>query len=434
MRPKPIAVAVPLRLSPSPRTVAWTMAAATIALLMFLLTGCSSKDDTPRAKRTSGDERARLAASGDKTTATTPTIKTAGSPIELVATFTGPMPTGVGISKSGRIFVNFPRWGDNVEFTVAEVKSGKAVAYPDLATDKGTPTDFDGKFVSVQSVVVDPADRLWILDTGNYNFGPTAPGAAKLWCYDLSTNKVVKQITFPPDVVLTGSYTNDVRFDLSRGAEGFAFITDSAKQGPNAILVVDLATGESWRRLSGHKSVEEEPNFFPTVEGQKFAMRQKPGEEQPITIGSDGIAISADGKQLIYTALAGHHLYSVSTDALIHRKMTDDQVAATVKDLGDRGFASDGLESDAQGNVYLTDYENNAVRVRDASGKYRVLTQDPRLIWPDTLSLTPGGWLYVTANQLNRQPPYNEGKDKRVQPYALFRVKAPGTKIEAAGQ
>ncbi len=33
----------------------------------------------------------------------------------------GPMPTGVTVSHSGRIFVNFPQWGDDVTATVAEV-------------------------------------------------------------------------------------------------------------------------------------------------------------------------------------------------------------------------------------------------------------------------------------------------------------------------
>ena len=50
--------------------------------------------------------------------------------LEVVATFNGPMPTGVTVSNSGRIFVNFPRWGDDVPFTVAELVKGKAVAYP----------------------------------------------------------------------------------------------------------------------------------------------------------------------------------------------------------------------------------------------------------------------------------------------------------------
>ena len=32
--------------------------------------------------------------------------------LQLVAAFRGPMPTGVAVSKSNRVFVNFPRWGD----------------------------------------------------------------------------------------------------------------------------------------------------------------------------------------------------------------------------------------------------------------------------------------------------------------------------------
>ena len=54
----------------------------------------------------------------------------------MVATFDGPMPTGVTVSRSGRIFVNFPRWGDKVDFTVAEVKQGRAVADPGEAMNQ----------------------------------------------------------------------------------------------------------------------------------------------------------------------------------------------------------------------------------------------------------------------------------------------------------
>ena len=38
------------------------------------------------------------------------------------------MPTGVTVSHSGRIFICYPKWGDKVDFTVAEVKDGKPVA------------------------------------------------------------------------------------------------------------------------------------------------------------------------------------------------------------------------------------------------------------------------------------------------------------------
>ena len=101
-----------------------------------------------------------------------PREKTIGN-IESVASFNGPMPTGVTVSDSGRIFVNFPRWGDKVDFTVAEVKNGTAIPYPNAQINRPNLKAQAETFVSVQSVVVDPQDRLWILDTGSIKFGPT---------------------------------------------------------------------------------------------------------------------------------------------------------------------------------------------------------------------------------------------------------------------
>jgi hypothetical protein len=51
------------------------------------------------------------------------------SALEAVAHFTGAMPTGVTVSHQGRVFVNFPKWGDDVRFTVAELRDGQPAAY-----------------------------------------------------------------------------------------------------------------------------------------------------------------------------------------------------------------------------------------------------------------------------------------------------------------
>lgn len=56
--------------------------------------------------------------------------------IEQVFAFRDALPPGVSISEKGRIFVNFPRWGGNVPFTVGELREGKAVPYPDLALNQ----------------------------------------------------------------------------------------------------------------------------------------------------------------------------------------------------------------------------------------------------------------------------------------------------------
>lgn len=345
--------------------------------------------------------------------------------LEPVAYFNGAMPTGVTVSQQGRIFVNFPRWGDEVPFTVSEILDGEAVAYPNEAINQSDAVDQASALVSVQSVVVDPADRLWILDTGSPMFKPTEYGGPKLVCVDLTTNQVVKKILFSQDVALPTTYLNDVRFDLRRGSEGMAFITDSAQRGPNGIIVVDLASGESWRRLHDHPSTkaEELQTFLPIVEGRPFLEHQPDGSvKQGAGMGSDGIAISLDGVRLYYCPLGSRKLYSVDTDTLTNRSLGDREVTATVTDEGDRGGASDGLESDAAGNIYSTNYEHNAILRRHLDREWETVTHDPRLLWPDTLSLAADGYLYVTANQLHRQARYHKGHDLRRKPYTLFRI------------
>lgn len=346
--------------------------------------------------------------------------------LEPVAHFDGAMPTGVTVSHQGRIFVNFPKWGDEVAFTVAEVREGKPVAYPDEATNRTDPDNLAAALVSVQSVVVDPADRLWILDTGSPMFQPTQYGGPKLVCVDLASNQVTKRILFPQDVALPTTYLNDVRFDLRRGTEGMAFITDSSDQGPNGIIVVDLGSGESWRRLHDHPSTKagELPEFLPVVEGRPFLEHKPDGTVQPgAGMGADGIAISADGARLFYCPLGSRQLYSVDIDALVERSLDDNSVAATVADEGDKGGGADGLETDAAGYIYATNYENNAILRRRPDKEWETVVHDPRLLWPDTISVAADGYLYVTANQLHRQGRYHQGRDLRRKPYTLFRVR-----------
>ncbi|MCW3841944.1 major royal jelly family protein [Micromonospora yasonensis] len=344
--------------------------------------------------------------------------------LELVHTFTGAMPTGVSVSHTGRIFVNFPKWGDQVPATVVELRDGREVPFPDEAWNSPAGADDPTAFVSVQSVVVDPTDRLWVLDTGSPMFQPTRPGGPKLVRIDLDTDTVAQAITFPTDVALPSTYLNDVRFDLRRGDAGTAYITDSSSSGPNGIIVVDLASGASWRRLHDHPSTKAEPlsTFRPVVEGRPFLERPADGPPKPVAIGSDGIAISADGARLHYCPLASRRWYSVATDALTDRTRDDVEVAATVVDEGDKGGGSDGLETDDAGRLYLTSYEQNAVLRRNPDGEYETVAHDPRLLWPDTLSVAADGYLYLTANQLHRQPRYQCGQDLRRRPYALFRV------------
>lgn len=342
--------------------------------------------------------------------------------LEQVFAFPAAMPTGVTVSEQGRLFVNFPRWGDDVPFTVGELRDGKVVPYPDLAINQANAEHPEKGLISVQSVVADGLGHLWILDTAAPQFSEPVTGGAKLIAVDLKTNKVVKTVVFPKNVILPSTYVNDVRFDFSAGKEGVAYVTDSSLSGPGAIIVLDLATGTAVRRLNGAASTSADPSFEPRVEGQVLKIRGADGSTKPFAVAADGIALSADRQTLYFCPLSSRHLFSVPTALLRDPKATEQQLAAAVKDLGEKG-PSDGLEADSQGAVYAGDYEDNSIRKRLADGSWQTIVHDPRVLWPDTLSVGVDGYLYFIANQLHRQALFHGGKDLREKPYSLMRVK-----------
>ncbi len=341
--------------------------------------------------------------------------------IEAVFAFNGAMPTGVTVSEDGRVFVNFPRWGDDVPYTVGEIRGKDVVPYPNLAVNQQDLAHPELGLISVQSVVADQRGSLWILDSAAPNLGQPVSGGAKLVQVDLQTNTISRRLVLPASVVLPTTYLNDVRFDFNHASAGYAYITDSSSRGPAALIVVDLASGEAWRRLSGHASVQPDPSFVPNVEGQPLKIRLPGQAPADFAVGADGIALSKDGSTLYYSPLSSRHLFAVPTALLRDRNRSESEVAAAVQDLGEKG-ASDGLEADKFDRLYATDYEQGAIRRRDSDGHWTTLARDPRMQWPDSLALH-GGWLYFTANQLHRQALFHNGQDQRVKPYMLYRLR-----------
>ena len=301
----------------------------------------------------------------------------------------------------------------------------------------------------MQSILVDGRNRLWLVDTGNVNLGTVTPGGAKMWAYDLATGERVKEITFGGDAIKEKTYLNDVRFDLTAGDEGFAYLTDS---GVGAIVVVDLATGEAWRKLDGDTSTQADESITLSSEGEPILIRPPDSDEtKPFAVNSDGLALSPDGATLYYTPLTSRSMYAVDTDALRDR---DADASKTVRKVADMASANDGIIADAQGRIYTTDYEDNAIRrytppqavsaepaaqvagagldqtssgIPDVSGETteELLVQDARLLWPDCV-IVRDGQVYFTSNQLARQPQFHRGRDERVGPYVLFRFPSDG--------
>ena len=219
------------------------------------------------------------------------------------------------------------------------------------------------------------------------------------------------------------AFTRSIMIAMGQPIHGTAYITDSSSEGPNAIIVVDLATGKSMRRLNQHSSVLSEDQFLMFAEGQPVYQTTPGYPPKAVNFAADGIAISADGKTLYYCPINSTKLYAVATDALRDKTESDAQVAATVRIVTGK-MPSDGLESDAAGNIYMTDPVTDSIhRWNPKTGLTETLAHDPRILWPDTMSIAADGYLYFTANQLNRQPTMHNGHDERVKPYQLFRIR-----------
>ncbi len=337
--------------------------------------------------------------------------------LEVIAEFADAWPSGIAVSRSGRIFVSFPRLEEpRAAATLAEVRSGKAYPFPDELSNDTTAGDKTQRFTSIHGVAMAPANRLFALDTGSNTMDGCDPAAAALYLIDLDHDAIVRRYTFGHGVVLGTSYLKDVVIEYGRGESGTAYISDCGPAGPNGIIVVDLDTGRSWRRLSGHSSVRGAAagaGFSISAEGETLA---------PTSVGIDGLALSPDGKTLWWTPLGSYGLYRMPTDALADTTRSDEEVERAVETLPGRDFACDGLDCDREGRIYFSDVTNNAVqRLIPGEMRYETILQDARLVWPDAVALGPDRIIYVTSSQTNRAPEF-AGVDRRERPYRVFRA------------
>ncbi|MFT8245979.1 SMP-30/gluconolactonase/LRE family protein [Roseomonas sp. BN140053] len=335
--------------------------------------------------------------------------------LERVAQFEQQV-TGVAVSRNGRIFVNFPRWEQDVEISVAEVgRDGSLRPFPNAQWNSyrnRAPRPLTETFVCVQSVTVDPQGFLWILDPAAPGNEFNKPGGVKLLKVDLNGDRVVQTILFDTRVAPQGSYLNDVRVSPDGR---WAFITDSGQRG--ALVVVDLGSGAARRVLDGHPSTQAEPDVIVHADGRE--LRRTDG--RPTLFSADGIALDAEGRNLYWQALTGKTLYRLPVAALIDPDLPAARLEAAVEKLGTTGVA-DGLWMDGRNNLYVTSPEDNALKLRTPDGQMRTLMQDPRLRWPDSLAEGSDGSIFVTTSQIQDVAQYHEKGSARTQPYGLWKV------------
>ena len=312
--------------------------------------------------------------------------------------------TGIAVSAENRIFVNYPRWSDNVPVSVAELVNGKPVPYPN-AQWNGWEAGKDPAthMVCVQALYVDKRNRLWILDPANPKFKGAIPNGPKLLQVDLSTDEVVNIYPLDAQIASENSYLNDVRVDTEND---FAYITDSRG---GALIILDLKSGKAMRRLDEHPSTSAEDVVL-TIGGTPW-MRN--GEK--IRVHADGIAFDPSGDLLYYQSLTGRTMYRIKASALRQFDLPEASLEAQVEVVGQTG-AADGLLFGPDGKVYISALEHDAIFRTTPEGDVETVIQDEAIAWPDSFSLGPDNMLYFTTARIH------EGAAPK-EKFGLYRIK-----------
>ncbi|XP_035733690.1 uncharacterized protein LOC118446767 [Vespa mandarinia] len=224
------------------------------------------------------------------------------------------VPTGIEVSWR-RIFISLPRLRQGVPATLAYIprnvplgSSPKLQPYPSWEWHSAGKGEFNcSQLISVYRTRLDRCNRLWVVDSGVMmsldNFTPICP--PKLLVFDLHTDTVVRQYTFPREVLrLNTLLTNLVIDDTKSTSCDDVFVYMSDTTGPG-IQIFDGANNTSWRVL--HASMLPNPDY---------TIYQLGDENFELPDGIVGLAFSPRLGMVYYQPLATDRLFGVPTSAL----------------------------------------------------------------------------------------------------------------------
>lgn len=323
----------------------------------------------------------------------------------------------VALTRAGRIFVGMPRWpGFEGTPSVAEVMpDGSLAPYPGGEWNGWSAGSLvENAFVSVNTIHIFDDDTLWVVDQAAPGFGSVLPGAQKVVQIDTRTNKVARVFRFDAETLPPGAGLNDIRISGKT-----AYFTDS---GMGGVVVLDLESGRSLRRLSADRFTLADPKRPPIAE-DGIIMRTPSG--QPPQVHSDPIEVSPDGKWLYFQPLSGP-LWRVPTTALQDDTLSESQLAGRVEYVADTP-ALVGTAMDNRSNIFLAELGRPRITVLTPDGWTRTLIEDDRLWGPDALFIDHERYLYVPTPQLSRMAFFQgpDGQSKQQLPFRIYKMKLP---------
>lgn len=318
-------------------------------------------------------------------------------------------PGNVAVSASGRIFFTFHPEGRPQDTKLAELVAGQPVAFPSAAMQSaGAPGQ--PFFDTPLGLRIDGNDRLWVIDHGFH--GLRQP---RLLAFDLKTGALWHRWDVPRSVAGIGSFFQD----LAVAADGsVVYIADANIVGGRPALVVyEVARGGAVRRLEGHESVRDAP-YLVRAKGKPLRLL---GALFNVHVAVDSIALDRRGEWLYFGPMAKDSLYRVRTADLRSASVNESELATRVERFA-RKVQSDGISTDSDGNIYLTDVEHGGLARVSADGRLQTLFHASRIRWADGLSFGPGGYLYIADSNLGELMMQSRAHMQRQAPYFIYRI------------
>ncbi|KAF2100238.1 major royal jelly protein [Rhizodiscina lignyota] len=320
---------------------------------------------------------------------------------------------GVSTLPDGRLFILYARVDGSHGPTVLEWKNGKGVPYPNLEWNSySTDMKLDpaSHFVRINSIRNGPDGSLWIVDTGSPSFGADVilPEGPKLIKINTKTNKV-SRIYPMGNVTRYNSLLDDVRF---HDAAGKAYLTDA---GSPALIVLDLASGDAIRVLENDVSTSAS---MPTS-GEGVLMGNINGGLQYIY--ADQLEVSPDGKWFYYQPASGG-MHKIETKYLNNAFYNSSLAGILSQYVVPHALtpSTGGTAIDAEGNIYDSDTDRQAIMKIAPNGTMTTLIRDSRLLWVDAMWIDSKKRLWMPAAQLNRGEPFNKGKNHIKPPLHVY--------------
>ncbi len=121
-------------------------------------------------------------------------------------------------------------------------------------------------------------------------------------------------------------------------------------------------------------------------------------------LGINGIALSPDGNTLYWTVTTGRNAFSAPAEILCDARASSSVgISTAVVDLGDVGGNTDGILTNAGGDLYITDVTRGGIVKYDPRTETMALVaSDSGIHWPDTPTIEPGGDLVFSSSNLNQ--------------------------------